>query len=215
MGLHRRAVFVLLLCTIALGSAQAPVPTVTPPREPGLYVRIETTLGTITARLFEAEAPQTVRSFVSLAEGKKAFKDPKTGNMIRRPFYNGIAIHRVVPGFMVQMGDPTGTGEYDPGFTVPDEFNASLKFDRPGRVGMANAGDKDSGNCQFFITESPAPHLNGRHTIFGQVVEGQNVIKAIGATPRDANDKPRTPVVIKQVIVVREGPPPAAAPKKK
>jgi peptidyl-prolyl cis-trans isomerase A (cyclophilin A) len=205
MEFERRVVLGLLIFAIAQVGAQTPVPTVTPPREPGLYVRIETTLGSITARLFETEAPSTVKSFMSLAEGKKAFKDPKSGSMIRKPFYNGIAVHRVVPGFMVQIGDPTGTGEYDPGFTVPDEFSPSLKFDRPGRVGMANAGDKDSGNCQFFITEGPAPHLNGRHSIFGQVVEGQNVVKAIGAVPRDNGDKPRAAVVIKHIAFVREG----------
>lgn len=170
-------------------------------------------MGTITARLFEAEAPATVQNFVALVEGKKSFKDPKSGAMVQRPFYNGVAIHRVIPGFMIQMGDPTSTGTYNPGFTIPDEFNASLKFDRPGRVGMANTGDRNSGNCQFFITEAPAPHLNNLHTIFGQVVEGQDVVQKIAAVPRDANDKPRTPMTITRVTFERVGPAPAA-PKK-
>ncbi len=197
----------------SLVSAQTPIPTVTPPREPGLYVRLETSLGAITAKLFEAEAPATVRNFQSLAEGKKAFKDPKTGQMVRRPFYDGVAIHRVIPGFMIQMGDPTGTGGYDPGFTIPDEFNPALRFDRPGRLGMANTGDKNSGNCQFFITEVPTPHLNNLHTIFGQVVEGQELVQKIGSAPRDANDKPRTPIVIRRVTFERVGSAPAAKKK--
>jgi len=189
--------------------AQAPVPTVTPSREAGLYVRLETTMGAITARLFEAEAPATVQNFVALAEGKKAFKDPKTGAMVLRPFYNGVAIHRVIPKFMIQMGDPTGTGAYDPGFTIPDEFSHSLKFDRPGRLGMANAGDPNSGNCQFFITEVPTPHLNDRHTVFGQVVEGQDLVQRIAGVRRDADDKPQTAVTILRVVFERVGPEPA------
>lgn len=174
-------------------------------------------MGNITARLFETEAPATVKNFVNLAEGKTAFKDPKTGQMVRRPFYNGVAIHRVIPGFMIQMGDPTGTGAYDPGFTVPDEFNPALKFDRAGRLGMANTGDKNSGNCQFFITEVPTPHLNNLQTIFGQVVEGQELVRKIANLPRDANDSPRTPVRITRVVFERVGQEPAAkkaAPKK-
>jgi peptidyl-prolyl cis-trans isomerase A (cyclophilin A) len=167
-------------------------------------------MGNVTARLFESEAPATVQNFVALAEGRKSFKDPKTGAMVQRPFYNGVAIHRVIPGFMIQMGDPTGTGAYDPGFTIPDEFRASLKFDRPGRLAMANTGDPNSGDCQFFITEVPTPHLNNHHTIFGQVVEGQDVVQKIAAVPRDANDKPRTPVSLTRVVFERVGP----APKK-
>jgi cyclophilin family peptidyl-prolyl cis-trans isomerase len=192
---------------------QPAIPLVTPPREAGLYARIETSMGTITARLFEKEAPKTVENFVALARGAKAFRDPKGGQMARRPFYDGIQIHRVIPGFMIQLGDPTGSGTYDPGFTVPDEFDPGLKYDRPGRLGMANTGDKNSGNCQFFITEAPAPHLNNLHTIFGQVVEGQDVVKKIGAVPRDASDKPRTPVTILRVTSEREGAAPAGARK--
>ena len=215
--MKRRCLLLPLLMSLYAASllAQAPsqkpaMPVVTPPREPGLYVRIETSMGNITARLYEKEAAATVRSFRELAEGKKAFKDPKSGQMVRRAFYNGVAIHRVIPGFMIQMGDPTGTGAFDPGFTVPDEFDPALRYDRPGRLGMANTGDKNSGNCQFFITEAPAPHLNNLHTIFGQIVEGQDVVQKIGAVPRDANDKPRTPVTITRMVFQREG----AAPKK-
>jgi cyclophilin family peptidyl-prolyl cis-trans isomerase len=192
------------------GQLTAPPPG-SPAREPGLYVRFETTMGNITAKLFEVEAPKTVKNFVDLAEGRKAFKDPATGQMVRRPLYNGVTFHRVIPGFMLQTGDPTGTGAYDAGFTIPDEFNPALKFDRPGRLGMANIGQKNTGSCQFFITEVPTPHLNNMHTIFGQVVEGQDLVPKIANVPRDQNDRPRTAVKITRVVIERVGPPPAAA----
>lgn len=193
------------------GGQLTPPPAGSPAREAGLYVRFETTMGNITAKLFEAEAPKNVKSFVDLAEGRKAFKDPSTGQMVRRPLYNGVTFHRVIPGFMLQTGDPTGTGAYDAGFTVPDEFTSSLRYDRPGRLGVANIGQKNTGSCQFFITEVPTPHLNNMHTIFGQVVEGQDLVPKIANVPRDQNDKPRTPVKITRVVIERVGPPPAAA----
>ncbi len=193
------------------GGKLTPPPPGSPAREPGLYARLETTMGNITVKLFETEAPKTVKNFVDLAEGRKAFKDPATGQMVRRPLYNGVTFHRVIPGFMLQTGDPTGTGAYDAGFTIPDEFNPALKFDRPGRLGMANIGRPNTGSCQFFITEVPTPHLNNMHTIFGQVVEGQDLVPKIANVPRDQNDKPRTAVRITRVVIERVGPPPAAA----
>ena len=193
------------------GGQLTPPPPGSPAREAGLYVRFETTMGNITAKLFEAEAPKTVKNFVDLAEGRKAFKDPTTGQMVRRPLYNGVTFHRVIPGFMLQTGDPTGTGAYDAGFTVPDEYTPSLRYDRPGRLGVANIGQPNTGSCQFFITEVPTPHLNNMHTIFGQVVEGQDLVPKIANVPRDQNDKPRTPVKITRVVIERVGPPPAAA----
>lgn len=204
------ALFVLAFACAAQtqGQLTAPPPGA-PEKEPGLYARLETTMGNMTVKLFETEAPATVKNFVDLAEGRKAFRDPKTGQMVRRPLYNGVTFHRVIPGFMIQTGDPTGTGAYDPGFTIPDEFNPSLRFDRPGRLGMANIGEKNTGNCQFFITEVPTPHLNNAHTIFGQVIEGLDVVTKIANVPRDSNDKPRTPVRITRVVIERVGPPPA------
>lgn len=180
-----------------------------PAREPGLYATFVTSQGTIVTRLFEKEAPITVRNFVGLATGTKPFPDPKTGERIKRPFYNGLTFHRVIPGFMIQGGDPTGTGG---GKTdvIPDEFHPTLTFDRPGRLAMANAGP-DTGSCQFFITEVPTPHLNGRHTIFGQVVEGQEVVEKIARVPRGERDKPTTPVRILRVSIKREGAAPATA----
>jgi len=203
--MRRNALLILILPACALRAQEAqPAP---PAREPGLYATITTTMGAITVKLFENEAPITVRNFVDLARGRKGWIDPKTGQKVFRPLYNGVTFHRVIPNFMIQGGDPTGTGAYDPGFTIKDEFHPSLRFDVPGRLAMANAGP-NTGNCQFFITEVPTPHLNGAHTIFGQVVEGLDVVKQIARVPRDANDKPRTPVRITSITFQREGPAP-------
>ncbi len=205
-----------LLCLFVAGlCAQAPpaaAPAPPPAREPGLYATIVTNQGSITVKLFEKEAPITVRNFTGLALGRKAFTDPKTRQRVTRPFYNGLTFHRVIPGFMIQGGDPLGdgTGGTD---VIPDEFHPTLKFDQPGRLAMANAGPK-TGSCQFFITEVPTPSLNGQHTIFGQVIEGQDVVSKIARVPRNAEDKPRVAVRILKVSVKREGPPPAPAVKK-
>ena len=191
-------------------AAQTPPAGAAPAREPGLYATIRTNQGDMVVKLFEKEAPITVRNFVALARGTKAWTDPKTGQKVTRPLYSSTGCHRVIPNFMIQCGDPTGTGAYDPGWTIPDEFSPNLKFDVPGRLAMANAGPR-TGNVQWFITEVPTPHLNGQHTIFGQVVEGQDVVSKITHLPRDANDKPRTPVRITAVVIKREGPAPAPA----
>jgi peptidyl-prolyl cis-trans isomerase A (cyclophilin A) len=205
-----------LFAILAAAFAQAPPADspAAPAREPGLYATINTTLGAITVRFFEKEAPITVKNFVALSKGTKAWKDPKTGQMVTRPLYPGTIFHRVIPGFMIQGGDPLGTGMGDPGFTIPDEFAPNLKFDVPGRLAMANIGQPHTGGCQFFITDVPTPHLNGKHTIFGQVVEGQDVVHKIISVPKDRNDKPLTPVKIVSIVIKREGPPPAPAAKK-
>lgn len=181
------------------------------PPEPGLYAAIETTQGRIVFRLFEKEAPITVRNFVELAQGRKLWTDPKTGRRVLRPLYNGLTFHRVIPGFMIQGGDPlgTGTGGTD---VIPDEFHPTLKFDQPGRLGMANAGPR-TGSCQFFITEVPTPHLNGMHTVFGQVTEGMDVVQKIARLPKGAADKPLTPVRMLKVSFNRIGPKPPNAPE--
>ena len=200
-----------LLALLAGAFTQTP-PAAPPAREPGLYATINTTQGAITVKFFEKEAPITVRNFVGLARGTKAWRDPKTGQMVKRPLYAGTVFHRVIPNFMIQGGDPTGTGRGDPGFTIPDEFSADLKFDLPGRLAMANAGPH-TGGCQFFLTEVPTPHLNGLHTIFGQVVEGQDIVTKIANVPAVQN-KPRVPVRIISIAFKREGPPPAPAARK-
>lgn len=202
---------------VAGAFAQTPpaaAPAAPPAREPGLYATIKTSMGDITVKFFEKEAPITVRNFRALATGAKEWKDPKTGAMVKRPLYNGTIFHRVIPRFMIQGGDPLGTGMGDPGFTIPDEFVPTLKFDVPGRLAMANIGEPHTGGSQFFITVVPTPHLNGKHTIFGQVIEGQDVVDKIVNVPTKA-EKPLTPVRIVSIVFKREGPPPAAPTAKK
>jgi peptidyl-prolyl cis-trans isomerase A (cyclophilin A) len=206
-----------LLAMAAAALAQAPpaaAPSAAPARDPGLYATLHTSMGDITVKLFEKEAPITVQNFVALARGTKAWKDQKTGAMVKRPLYTGTTFHRVIPSFMIQGGDPAGTGAGDVGFMIPDEFVASLKFDVPGILAMANAGP-NTGGSQFFITVAPTPWLNMHHTIFGKVIEGQAVVEKIVAVPKGAQDKPLTPVKIVSIVVKREGLAPAPATAKK
>jgi cyclophilin family peptidyl-prolyl cis-trans isomerase len=189
------------------------------PEEPGQYAVFNTSMGRIIVRLYEKETPITVANFVALARGTKTFTDEKTNIPVRRPFYNGLTFHRVIPKFMIQGGDPLGNGMGGGGVkSIPDEFVDTLTFDKPGILAMANVGRPNTGGCQFFITTTgslPA-HLNGKHTIFGQVVVGQDVVDAISEVPKNENDKPLTPVIIKSVLIRRVGPdpnPPAAAAK--
>jgi peptidyl-prolyl cis-trans isomerase A (cyclophilin A) len=188
----------------AVKPAAKPVVPAAPPREPGLYGTILTSMGPIVIKFYEKESPITVKNFMDLALGRKEWVDPATKTKVKRPLYNGLTFHRVIPGFMIQGGDPTGTGS---GGTevIPDEFNPTLSFDKPGKVAMANAGPS-TGSCQFFITEVPTPHLTGLHTIFGQVVEGQELVDKIARVPRGENDAPKTPVKIIRVSFKREGP---------
>jgi len=183
----------------AASAAAAPVPA----RDPGLYATFNTSMGPIVCILYEKESPITVKNFVALARGGKPWTDPKTGLKVTRALYSGTIFHRVIPGFMIQGGDPMGNGTGDGGLTpIPDEFDPSLKFDKPGRLAMANAGPK-TGTCQFFITDSTPAHLNGKHTIFGQVIEGQDLVTKIAAVPRDPSDKPKTPVKIVNIRITR------------
>ena len=170
------------------------------PMKPGLYAIFHTTMGTITCSLFEKDAPKTVDNFVGLAEGTKEWTDPKTQAKVKKRFYDGLMFHRVIPQFMIQGGDPEGTGRGGPGYRFEDEFTSGLKFDQPGRLAMANAGPNTNGS-QFFITTVPTPWLDNRHTIFGQVVEGQDVVGAIEAVKKDGRDKPLTPIVIEKLEI--------------
>jgi len=181
-----------------------------PAREDGLYAVMTTTEGVITLRLFEKETPISVRNFTGLVRGTKEFRDPKTGQMVKRPFFPGVTFHRVIPGFMIQAGDPTGNGTYSAGYTIPEEIVPALKFDQPGRVGMARTSAPHSGSTQFFITERATAQLDGDYTVFGQVTEGQEVVHKIAVVPRDANDKPKTAIKILSIKLERVGPPPAA-----
>ena len=172
-------------------------------RDPGLYATLSTTQGDIVIKLYEKESPKTVNNFVLLANGKQPWSNPTTGETMEGvPYFEGIIFHRVIPDFMVQTGDPTGTGRGGPGYNIPDEFDKNLKFDKPGVLGMANSGP-NTGGSQFFITHRPTPHLNGKHTIFGQVIEGQDIVVKIGNVRRNSRDKPFEDVVIQKVLVQR------------
>ncbi len=161
---------------------------------------IETSKGTITAELFADKTPVTVANFVDLATGKKEYKDSKTGQMKKSNFYDGLVFHRVIPDFMIQGGDPLGTGTGGPGYQFQDEFVPTMGFDKPGKLAMANSGPATNGS-QFFITVKATPWLNGRHTIFGQIISGQEVADAISTVPKDGQDRPQTPVVIKHITI--------------
>ena len=174
---------------------------------PGPYAVLETSKGRIVARLYADQAPKTVAHLRSLSDGTKPWRDPKTGQIALRPLYDGTVFHRVIPGFLIQGGDPTGTGDGDPAAPVADELSGS-RFDRPGLLGMASWGPGSS-QTQFFITLAPAPDLDGKHTLFGEVVEGLDVAKAIASVPRDeksGNDRPLEPPVLESLRVVASRP---------
>jgi peptidyl-prolyl cis-trans isomerase A (cyclophilin A) len=168
----------------------------------GLYAIFNTSLGKITVTLFEKESPITVANFVDLASGTKEWTDPMTRKKVKTPLYDGLIFHRVIPGFMIQGGDPMGNGMGGPGYQFEDEFSSGLKFDRPGRLAMANSGPATNGS-QFFITGTATPHLNNRHTIFGQVYDGQKVVRSIEGVSRDRRDRPTTDVIMKTVEILR------------
>jgi peptidyl-prolyl cis-trans isomerase A (cyclophilin A) len=169
-----------------------------------VYATLHTNLGPIRLQLFPEHAPKTVRNFVELAEGTREYTDPRTGQPGSGPYYDGTIAHRVISGFMVQMGDPTGTGRGGPGYQFGDEFHPDLSFDRPYLLAMANAGAGTNGS-QFFITVGLTPHLNRRHTIFGQVADDESVkvVDAIATTPTGPGDRPREDVVIERVEIER------------
>ncbi len=167
-----------------------------------LYATLKTGMGVIVIHLFEDKAPKTVENFVGLATGAKEWTDPRTGQKVKQPLYNGTIFHRVIPGFMIQGGDPLGRGTGGPGYRFADEFNPDLRHNKAGILSMANAGPNTNGS-QFFITLAPTPHLDNRHSVFGEVVQGQEVVVAIGNAPRGANDRPLKDVVLQEVIISR------------
>lgn len=220
----KRFFFALMAAMCAFAQAPKTQPATAPAGAPavrpdGLYAVMTTSMGTITIQLLEKEAPLTVHNFVALARGTKAWKDAKTGALVRRPLYNNTIFHRIMLDGMIQGGDPTGKGDHECGVHVKDEFRPDLKFDKPGRLAMANAGPNTAG-CQWFITQaSPIPSYDGDFTIFGQVVEGQDVVKAISRVPgtplANGGMRPKEPVKLISVKIERVGPEPVTAPAKK
>ena len=187
-------------------------------RPNGPSVVMDTSMGRITCQFFQAQAPKAVANFIGLAQGTKDWTDPESKKVQQhKPFYDGTTFHRVSPEFMIQGGDPMGTGMGDPGYQFEDEFDPNLNFDVPGRLAMANSGPNTNGS-QFFITEKAYDSLNQHYTIFGQCDEASVlVVQTIARVERDSNDKPLTPVLLKKVTIVPEGQSvpssPAAAPK--
>src|ERR1700749_663423 len=172
-------------------------------RQPGTYATLDTSEGTIVCRLFDKEAPKTVQNFIDLAEGKREWKHPSTGKKSSDRLYDGTIFHRVIPDFMIQGGDPQGTGMGGPGYQFEDETKGSPhKLDRPGILAMANSGPNTNGS-QFFITVAPTTWLTGKDTVFGEVVEGQDIVDKISKGARGAQDKPKTPVTIESLVIER------------
>jgi peptidyl-prolyl cis-trans isomerase A (cyclophilin A) len=218
---------------VAASSAQTPVtppttPPATPPAAPadlpdspgaaaqprppaiptGPIVIFDTSAGRLTCKFFEKEAPVATANFIGLAEGTKDYMDPATGQKVHgKRFYDGLTFHRVIPGFMIQGGDPRGDGTGDAGYYFDSEIVPGLGFDVPGRLAMANAGPNTNGT-QFFITEEPVTDLDGKYTIFGQCdAHSVLIVKTISRVDRNASDKPLTPVTINKVTIVRAGQP--------
>ncbi len=200
-------------------SIQSVLPPVDLPSEPGTYAVFYTSLGNFVCRLFPEDAPKAVANFIGLATGTKAWTDPITHQLKHTPLYSGTQFHRVIPDFMIQGGDPAATGMGSPGYQFPDEFGPHHDFSKPGILAMANSGPNTNGS-QFFVTVSGSTptHLNGKHTIFGEVVSGQDVVDNISKVPRDGNDKPNTPVRLIRVAIKKvpaPGSTPAAKPAAK
>ena len=170
-------------------------------RQPGLYATFETSEGTIICRLFEGDAPKTVKNFVDLAEGKREWTHTGTRKKSSDHLYDGTVFHRVIPDFMIQGGDPQGTGMGGPGYQFEDETKGSPhRFSQPGKLAMANAGPNTNGS-QFFITLAATDWLTGKHTIFGEVIEGQNIVEKISAVPRNRQDRPLKDVALTTVTI--------------
>jgi peptidyl-prolyl cis-trans isomerase A (cyclophilin A) len=167
-----------------------------------VYATLKTSMGEVVVQLFADQAPKTVANFVELASGAKEWTDPKTRERVKRPLYNGTIFHRVIPGFMIQGGDPLGNGTGGPGYRFEDEFHADLKHSKPGILSMANAGPNTNGS-QFFIIHKATPWLDGKHSVFGEVIKGQSVVDAIANVPRDFRDRPIKDVVLQEVIISR------------
>ncbi|MEM6990544.1 MAG: peptidylprolyl isomerase [Myxococcota bacterium] len=167
-----------------------------------LKATVQTNVGSFTVRLFEEVAPNTVANFVGLSTGQLPWTDPSTGRAGVGPLYRDVTFHRVSRDFVIQGGDPTGTGLGGPGYRFGDECRPDVRHDKPGLVSMANAGPGTNG-CQFFVTLRPSPHLDGKHTVFGEVVDGMNIVESIGGTRTDRAGRPVAPITIEKIAVAR------------
>src|SRR6266496_74097 len=193
----------LLLVGTFLLAASYGISAESPDKKGPLYATLKTSMGDIVIQLFDDKAPKTVANFVGLASGTKEWLDPKTGEKVKRPLYNGTIFHRVIPGFMIQGGDPLGNGRGGPGYNFEDEFHPDLRHSKAGILSMANAGPNTNGS-QFFITLAATPWLDGKHSIFGEVIKGQNVVDAIGNVPRHlSNNRPMKDVMLQEVTISR------------
>jgi len=188
----RRLLFcgLLVLAVVMAGTANMEAKL-----KPGTYAQFTTSMGNFTVLLFEQDAPKTVANFVGLAEGTKEWTDPKAGQKVKRPYYDGLIFHRIIDGFMIQGGDPLGAGTGGPGYQFADEFSPKLRHSKEGILSMANSGANTNGG-QFFITLGPTPHLDNKHSVFGEVVEGMDIVRKIGKVKVGMNDKPVTPVTM-------------------
>ncbi len=186
---------VLLLSALSLSIATAPLALAK-----DVTAVIRTSAGPITVKLFPDTAPKTVQNFIELATGKNEWTDPKTKKPTKRPLYNGTIFHRVIPDFMIQGGDPLGNGTGGPGYTFEDEIKPTDQFNKKGILAMANAGPNTNGS-QFFITVKETPWLNGRHTIFGEVIEGMSAVDKIVSAPKGPNDRPIKDIVINSIQI--------------
>ncbi|HUF40370.1 MAG TPA: peptidylprolyl isomerase [Verrucomicrobiae bacterium] len=191
----------LLLAALLIGVSNAFAAESADKKGP-FYATLKTSIGDIVIRLFDDKAPKTVANFVGLATGTKEWTDPKTGEKVKRPLYNGTIFHRVITGFMIQGGDPLGNGTGGPGYRFEDEFHRDLRHTKGGILSMANAGPNTNGS-QFFITLAPTLHLDNRHSVFGELVKGEEVLIAIGNVPRNPNNRPINDVVLKEVVITR------------
>lgn len=167
-----------------------------------MIATFDTNRGTFKVKLFADKAPKTVENFTGLATGTKEWTDPKTGEKVKRPYFDGLVFHRVIKDFMIQGGCPLGTGTGGPGYKFGDEFHPELKHNKPGLLSMANAGPGTNGS-QFFITTVPTPWLDNKHTIFGEVSEGYDIVDAIGKTKTGPMDRPAEPIVINKVTITQ------------
>jgi peptidyl-prolyl cis-trans isomerase A (cyclophilin A) len=168
-----------------------------------LTATLSTTHGDIEIDLFDERAPNTVENFVGLATGEQTWEHPETGEDMETPLYDDVEFHRIIPDFMIQTGDPTGTGRGGPGYTFDDEFHPDLRHDEPGKVSMANRGP-DTNGSQFFIILDAQPHLDDKHAVFGDVIDGMDVVKEVGAVETDGNDRPTETVLLESVEIHRE-----------